>query len=128
MNKESIILLGHGSRRDDANNILKTIAKLIQPKFPEEKIEFAFLELAEPNIKNVIEKCIHEEHSKKIYVMPYFLYSGNHVSRDIPDILNEFSIKYPDVNIKYGNYLGIDEKLTGLVTERIETLKYEKQH
>ncbi|RZD16501.1 MAG: hypothetical protein EVJ46_05650 [Candidatus Acididesulfobacter guangdongensis] len=123
MNKESIILLGHGSRRNEANEILKTMTKIIQPKFPEEKIEFAFLELAEPNIKDVIEKCINENNSKKIYVMPYFLYSGNHVSRDIPDIIKEFSIKYPDINIKYGEYLGIDERLAELVTEKIETLK-----
>ena len=123
MNKESIILLGHGSRRNEANEILKTMTKIIQPKFPAEKIEFAFLELAEPNIKDVIEKCINENNSKKIYVMPYFLYSGNHVSRDIPDIIKEFSIKYPDINIKYGEYLGIDETLAELVTEKIETLK-----
>ncbi len=43
MNKESIILLGHGSRRNEANEILKTMTKIIQPKFPAEKIEFAFL-------------------------------------------------------------------------------------
>jgi sirohydrochlorin cobaltochelatase len=122
MNEEVIILLGHGSRRMEANNILKSITKIIKPKFLKENIEYAFLELAEPNIKDVLEKCI-KNGAKLIYVIPYFLYSGNHVSRDIPEILNEYSDKYPAVKIKLGNYLGIDERLAELVMERIEAIK-----
>ncbi len=122
MNEETIILLGHGSRRSEANNILKSIAKIIRSKLLKENVEYAFLELAEPNIKDVLEKCI-DSGSSLIYVIPYFLYSGNHVSRDIPDILNEYSVKYPHITIKIGGYLGIDERLAELVMEKIETIK-----
>ncbi|MDA8272656.1 MAG: CbiX/SirB N-terminal domain-containing protein [Deltaproteobacteria bacterium] len=122
MEKESIVLLGHGSRRSEANNILKSIVKIIKPKFLEINIEYAFLELAEPNIRDIIEKLAANRYNS-IYVIPYFLYSGNHVSRDIPEILGEYREKYPDIKLKLGDYLGIDERLAELVMERIESIK-----
>lgn len=122
MEKESIVLLGHGSRRSEANNILKSIAKIIKPKFLRINIEYAFLELAEPNVRNVIDKLV-ADHYDSIYVVPYFLYSGNHVSRDIPEIIDEYKVKYPNIKLKLGDYLGIDERLAELVMERIESIK-----
>ncbi|MDA8053885.1 MAG: CbiX/SirB N-terminal domain-containing protein [Deltaproteobacteria bacterium] len=122
MEKESIVLLGHGSRRSEANNILKSIVKIIKPKFLGINIEYAFLELAEPNIRDIIEKLVANRYDS-IYVIPYFLYSGNHVSRDIPEILGEYREKYPDIKLKLGDYLGIDERLAELVMERIESIK-----
>ncbi len=122
MEKESIVLLGHGSRRSEANNILKSIVKIIKPKFLGINIEYAFLELAEPNIRDIIEKLAANRYDS-IYVIPYFLYSGNHVSRDIPEILGEYREKYPDIKLKLGDYLGVDERLAELVTERIESIK-----
>ncbi len=122
MEKESIILLGHGSRRSEANNILKSIAKIIKPKLLEINIEYAFLELAEPNVRDIIEKLA-TDGAGSIYVIPYFLYSGNHVSRDIPEIIDEYREKYPNIKLKLGDYLGIDERLAELVMERIESIK-----
>ncbi|MCL4542254.1 MAG: CbiX/SirB N-terminal domain-containing protein [Deltaproteobacteria bacterium] len=122
MEKESIVLLGHGSRRSEANNILKSIAKIIKPKLMGINIEYAFLEFAEPNIRDIIEKLV-ADGANLIYVIPYFLYSGNHVSRDIPGIIDEYKVKYPNTELKLGDYLGIDERLAELVIERIESIK-----
>ena len=122
MKKESIILLGHGSRRGDANNILKSIVEIIRPKLSEINIEYAFLEFAEPNINDLIGKMA-EDNYDLLYVIPYFLYSGNHVSRDIPKLLDEYREKYPHVDIKMGEHLGIDERLAELVLEKIDAIK-----
>ncbi len=124
MNKinETIILLGHGSRIQGANKILKNIAEIIKSRYDGNCIEPAFLEFAEPNINDLLENkialgCNH------IYVIPYFLYSGNHVSRDIPEILEGFRQKYPGVRIELGEPIGIDERLAELVMEKIEAIK-----
>ncbi|MCL4428650.1 MAG: CbiX/SirB N-terminal domain-containing protein [Deltaproteobacteria bacterium] len=122
MKKESIVLLGHGSRRSEANDILKSITEIIKSKLKGINVECAYLEHAEPNIRYIIEKLA-EENFESIYVIPYFLYSGNHVSRDIPEIINGYKEKYPDINIKLGDHLGIDERIAELVTERIASVK-----
>ena len=82
----------------------------------------AFLELAEPNIKDIID-TLAENKFNSIYVIPYFLYSGNHVLRDIPEIIEGFRRKYPSISLKLGDYLGIDERLAELVMERIASIK-----
>ena len=122
MKKESIVLLGHGSRRSEANDILKNVKMIIKSKFAGINVECAYLELAEPNIRDIIEKLA-GDNFESIYVIPYFLYSGNHVSRDIPEIINGYKEKYPQINFKLGNHLGIDEKIVELVTERIASVK-----
>ncbi len=122
MEKESIILLGHGSRRKEANDILKSITKIIKPKISGINIEYAFLEFAEPNIKDIIKKLA-SDNFDSILVIPYFLYSGNHVLRDIPEIIEAFKLEYPKINLKLGHHLGIDERLAELVMERIASVK-----
>ncbi len=122
MKKEAIVLLGHGSRRSEANDILKGITEIIKTKLDGKNVEYAYLEHAEPNIRDIIEKLA-MDNFEIIYVMPYFLYSGNHVSRDIPKILNDYKEKYPKINIKLGDHIGIDERMAQLVTERIASVK-----
>lgn len=124
MNKETIVLLGHGSRRVEANGVLADMAEIVRYKFPYENVGYAFLEFAEPNIRDFLEECV-SNGSRLIYVIPYFLYAGNHVYRDIPEILRNFSAKYEHLGvvIKYGDYLGIDKRLGELVVERIDAVK-----
>ena len=122
MKKESIVLLGHGSRRSEANDILKSITEIIKSKLKGINVECAYLEHAEPNIRDIIEKLA-GDNFESIYVIPYFLYSGNHVSRDIPEIINGYKEKYPQINLKLGDHLGIDERIAELVTERIASVK-----
>jgi sirohydrochlorin cobaltochelatase len=122
MEKESIILLGHGSRRKEANEILRSVTEIIKSKIAGINIECAYLEHAEPGIRGTIEKFAVAGFDS-ILVIPYFLYSGNHVSRDIPEIIDEYREKYPEINFKLGGHLGIDERIAELVTERIASLK-----
>ena len=118
--KESIVLLGHGSRRSDANDILRNMTDIIKSKlsFADIKVECAYLEFAEPNIYDMLEKLA-EESFDFIYIIPYFLYSGNHVRRDIPEIVSKYKEKYPQINFKLGDYLGVDERIADLVAEKI---------
>ena len=122
--KESIVLLGHGSRRSDANDILRNMTGIIKSKLPfaDIQVECAFLEFAEPNIYGMLEKLA-EESFDFIYIIPYFLYSGNHVKRDIPKIVSKYSEKYPQINFKLGDYLGVDERIADLVAEKIAAVK-----
>ncbi len=124
MDKGTIVLLGHGSRRVEANAVLVGMAEIVKHKFPYEDVGYAFLEFAEPNIRDFLEECV-SSGSRLIYVIPYFLYAGNHVHRDIPKILRSFSARYEHLGvvIKYGDYLGIDERLGDLVVERITAVK-----
>jgi precorrin-8X/cobalt-precorrin-8 methylmutase len=118
---ENIILIGHGSPKKDANNIElagRLLHNAIHPDCADDCVKVAYLQFAEPEIADTIKKCV-EEGAKKIIIHPYFLSSGMHVTKDIPEIIKEAEGQYPDREFIYTEPLGIHEKLVQVVIERI---------
>lgn len=118
---EGIILIGHGSPKKDANNI-EIIGRLlhnaIHPRCNNGCVKAAYLQFAEPSVEEIIKECVLHGH-RKIILNPYFLASGMHVTRDIPEIIKKAEKMYPDVEFIYTEPLGIHEKLVHIVMERI---------
>jgi precorrin-8X/cobalt-precorrin-8 methylmutase len=118
---ENIILIGHGSPRKDANN-LEHIGRLlhaaIHPCCEKNCVKVAYLQFAYPYIADAIKECVLSG-AKKIIIHPYFLSSGMHVTKDIPEIIKEAKDMYPDIEFVYTEPLGIHEKLMQVVMERI---------
>jgi precorrin-8X/cobalt-precorrin-8 methylmutase len=119
--KEDILLLGHGSPKADANNLDKIadmLHSIIHPGCSEECVGVAYMEFAEPTIKEAILLRVNAG-SKKIVLHPFFLNAGIHVTEDIPGIIGELATIYPDVEFVYTEPLGIHEKLVQVALERI---------
>jgi len=118
---ENIILIGHGSPKKDANNIEiagRLLHSAIHPNCNNDCVKVAYLQFAEPDIKNAIKDCV-DAGAKKIIIHPYFLSNGMHVTKDIPEIIKEAEKAYPDREFIYTEPLGIHEKLLDVVMERI---------
>lgn len=119
---ENIILIGHGSPKRDANN-LEHIGRLlhsaIHPGCRKGCVRVAYLQFAEPGIADAIKECI-QSGAKRIIIHPYFLSSGMHVTKDIPEIIREAKDMYPDKEFIYTEPLGTHEKLVQVVIERIQ--------
>jgi precorrin-8X/cobalt-precorrin-8 methylmutase len=119
---EVILLAGHGSPKDDANNIEQVAGLLhnvIHPGCCKDCVRVAYLQFARPDIREALEKCI-AEGASRIIVHPYFLSSGMHVTKDIPEIIEGVKAMAPDVEFIYTEPLGINSKLVQVVLERIE--------
>lgn len=119
--KESIFLLGHGSPKKDANKLEQVGAMLhgmLHPGCNDACISVAYMEFAEPKIPDAIRNAV-EQGAKKIILHPFFLSAGQHVTKDIPEMIAEARGLYPDVNFIYTEPLGIHEKLAHIVMERI---------
>lgn len=119
--KEDILLLGHGSPKVDANNLDKIanmLHNIIHPGCSQECVGVAYMEFAEPTIKEAILSRVNAG-SKKIVLHPFFLNAGVHVTEDIPGIIGELATLYPDVDFVYTEPLGIHEKLVQVALERI---------
>ncbi|BAU22485.1 hypothetical protein THC_0079 [Caldimicrobium thiodismutans] len=119
---EKILLVLHGSPKKEANywdSFLNLLSGVFQR--PRDDFKIAFLQFGQPDIKSALEDYIREG-TYKIIVHPFFLSSGLHVSKDIPEILEEAKKMYPEVEILYTRPLGVHEKLAEIVKERIEEL------
>ncbi len=119
--KESILLLGHGSPKQDANKLDQVAAilhRLIHPGCGENCVRVAYMEFAVPKIPDAIRNAV-EAGAKKVILHPFFLTAGQHVTKDIPEMIEEARISHPEVTFIYTEPLGIHEKLAHIALERI---------
>jgi len=114
----AVILLGHGSAMDEANEILRKTARALQQRRSFAVVEPAFLLLAEPGFHSALEGLL-ERGFRDITVMPYFLSCGAHVAKEIPAEVALVRKKYPNLRIRITESLGFHEKIVDIVEQRL---------
>lgn len=122
---EKIIIVGHGSLKDKANNlefITQKIAKALSKNLND--VKFAYLQFGNPDLKETIEQCI-KEGATKIIIHPLFISAGSHVTQDIPSIIDKFKKDYPFLRISCTKPLGLHEKIADFIAEIIEETRNE---
>lgn len=114
----AIVLIDHGSRREEANLQLEVLADAVRRREPDAVVRTAHLEIAEPRLSMAIDDCVREG-ARVIIVHPYFLGPGRHTSEDIPRLVDEARARHTGVTIQISRHLGIHDKLVDVVLERI---------
>ena len=85
--KTGILLLSHGSRLDDGEEVIKAYKEMYAEEFPDMPVEYGFMEIRKPGIPETIKKLNEENDLEKIIVVPVFVAHGLHTKRDIPGLL-----------------------------------------
>ena len=81
------------------------------------------MELAEPLMEDTIDEIVKENSGiSEIIVVPFFLFEGMHIRKDIPEKLDEFREKYPDIKISFGRPLGADPMIAEVLTARVNEM------
>jgi len=115
--KPAIVLVDHGSRRDEANRTLEEVAALVRAAAPDRVVRAAHMELAAPSVAEAVDACV-AEGAREVVVVPYFLAPGRHSTRDIPRLAREAAARHPGVAVRVAEPLGTHPKLAELVLER----------
>lgn len=114
-----IIVLGHGSKLKNANLNLEAAVKAIRKKRGLNLITSAYLQLSQPSLEKSVNGLI-AKGCREVIIIPFFLFSGNHVERDIPRIIEEEKARHPRVNFIYARNLGEDARIADIVLDRVE--------
>ncbi len=85
--KTGVLLLSHGSRLDDGEEVIKAYKEMYAEEFPDMPVEYGFMEIRKPGIPETIKKLTTENDLDKIIVVPVFVAHGLHTKRDIPGLL-----------------------------------------
>lgn len=117
MQNNVLIIVAHGSRKESSNAEVMTLGAKIKPLVtpPYDAVKIAFLEFAQPSLEESILASIKEGVSDLV-ILPYFLASGNHVTRDIPAVVQEMKAHYPEVNIELKEHLGSAQGMVALLS------------
>ena len=82
-----ILLLSHGSRLDDGEEVIKAYTEMFKEEYPNANVEYGFMEIRKPGIPETINKLTKDNDLEKIIVVPVFVAHGLHTKRDIPSLL-----------------------------------------
>lgn len=115
--KKAALIVGHGSRSQEAVAQFNQVVDRVRLNAGFSVVMGAHMELAEPDIPTVI-KELADAATTDIVVVPYFLFMGNHIKKDIPDILNEQRLLYPHITFKLGNPIGFEPLVADILIKR----------
>jgi sirohydrochlorin cobaltochelatase len=115
---KGILIVDHGSQKREANDMLRSMADLIQTMAgPDVVVRYAHMELADPDIATGFSSCV-QGGATDVTVFPYMLSPGRHSTADIPRIVANVARTFPHVNFSVTPAFGLHEKLAEVVLER----------
>ncbi len=118
MNREILLLIGHGSRDMEGNREFLEMVRQLREKNPLQQIDAAFVELAEPGIKTALNHYA-DPTPKTVWIMPILFFAAGHSKVEIPEVINEARRRLPHVAFHYGAPLGIHPILLDIVHDRV---------
>ena len=118
--KNGIIIVDHGSRLAQSNQLLDEVAAAFAQRFAElyEIVEPAHMELAEPSIGTAYAKCV-ARGAARVIVCPFFLGPGKHWTGDIPRLTADAAAKHPGTEYHVTMPLGLDDLILELLAKRV---------
>ncbi|HEY3258153.1 MAG TPA: CbiX/SirB N-terminal domain-containing protein [Gemmatimonadaceae bacterium] len=115
---KGILLVDHGSRKREANEMLGSMEELVQAMAGTDVVvRHAHMELAEPTIAQGFASCVHAG-ANEVIVFPYMLSPGRHSTSDIPRMVAEVAINHPGITFSVTPPFGIHEKLGDIILAR----------
>jgi sirohydrochlorin ferrochelatase len=84
-------------------------------------VEPCLREFIEPSVPTVVKKLV-SEGVQRIVVVPFFLFSSGHVTRDIQEDLAVEKKKYPHLIFDVGQPIGFDEGMVDILKRRLEAV------
>src|SRR5687768_7363257 len=115
---KAILLIDHGSVRQEANAMLESVAALVRKiAGPGVIVHAAHMELAKPTIASGFRHCV-EDRATEVIAFPYMLSPGKHSTRDIPRLVAEAAAAFLKVTYRVTDAFGVHEKLADVVLGR----------
>jgi sirohydrochlorin ferrochelatase len=115
--RAALLVIGHGSRVRAANRLLVEVARRLRSRFTGHIVEACFLEASRPDVPSGIETCVRKG-ATRILLVPYFLYLGGHVKRDLPLLAARARRRHARLSVRIAPHLGHDERLVSVAADR----------
>lgn len=112
---EAVLLVGHGSRREESNEQVRRLAASLEGRL-EIPVDAAFLELAEPAIDEAIATLAPTVST--VTVVQLSLFAASHVKNDVPLAIQRARGEHPGLTLNNGAHLGIHPSIVELLDDR----------
>jgi precorrin-8X/cobalt-precorrin-8 methylmutase len=113
-----ILVISHGSPRAEANQGFVGLVERVAARLGSRDVLPAFFSIARPDIPDQV-AALAARGIRRILLMPYFLYSGQHVTADIPAIMEECRRGHAGIELELLATLENDPAVEDVVVERL---------
>lgn len=114
-----LLVIGHGSRRAEANAVLSSVAATLGSTGRYAAVRAAFLELASPTIPDAYGELV-AVGCDRVLVHPFFLFPGVHTMADIPEQLRLADAAHPGASWTLTEPLGLHPSVLEAAQARID--------
>ncbi|MBC8275452.1 MAG: precorrin-8X methylmutase [Chloroflexi bacterium] len=124
MPQTGVIIICHGSRGErgdvEVAEALRRITEGVKSLLPPGvEVIGAALQFNHPTLEEAVGSLAMRD-VKQIVIMPYFLFSGRHITEHIPQLVEKLKSIYPEKQFIMANPLGSEEHFIFSVAKRIE--------
>ena len=116
----ALIALAHGSRDPRSAETVGALVTEVRAQRPDLRIEPAFLDLAKPSFRTVVDRLVRAGH-EEIVVVPLLLTEAYHATVDVPAALAEATARHEGLQIRATDILGLETTLLEVLDERLRT-------
>lgn len=113
----ALLLIAHGSRREEANADLEHLAEQLRRRGPYRLVQCSYLELAAPNIEAGGDLCV-AQGATRVLMLPYFLSAGMHVTEDLEAARRRLEAKHRGIEFRLCEPVGRHPLMVEIVAER----------
>jgi sirohydrochlorin ferrochelatase len=117
---KALLVTAHGSRQDSSNEEVRALSRKVLLNH-EHRFQFvgtAFLEIANPSIFEAVAELVGYG-ALEIVLFPFFISGGSHVTQDLPRIISELRLAYPQLNFKLLPHLGAMQGIESLIIKNL---------
>ncbi len=107
--KDTILLVGHGSREPSGNKEIEQFAAEWRKRRPDDRIEVCFIEFSDVTLDAGMANAA--KGSKRVIVVPLILGAAGHVKMEIPHHIAHAREHHPDVEFIMAKHLGAGTKV-----------------
>jgi sirohydrochlorin cobaltochelatase len=118
---KGLLIVAHGSRKQQSNEEITALVRQVEEMAAGifDAVRYAFVQFSTPAFDTQIEDLV-QSGVKTIIVFPYFLGSGSHVSKDIPQLVKEAEVRHPDIEFRVTPHLGIVDGVAHLILNQVQ--------
>ncbi len=115
--KDTILLVGHGSRHPDGNPEIRRFAEQWREQHPDWRIEICFIEFADVLLDEGLDRAARD--ADRVIVAPLILNAAGHVKLEIPAHVDKARQRHPDVTFVCARHLGADETILAILERQL---------
>ena len=113
-NRRATVLFAHGSRDPLWSLPIEAVAARMQALDPQCVVRCAYLELTSPDLASVVAALV-DAGVTTLCVVPMFLGIGRHARHDLPELVTQLRLQYPDLHLTLRPAVGEDPQVVDML-------------